>query len=284
MSKKTGIFLLLLTPFFFSCEEEQKSEEVKAIASVGEAILEPSTLYSEIPNELNDEDSIQFAEQYIDSWVREQVILQKAESELPDQAKNVQRQIDKYRTSLLIFAYEKQFIRERLDTVVTENEIQKFYDENQEEFMLRDYIVKAAFARYTSVTPQLEDVAKWYKLKSEDDWKMWYFHANGYAVDQSIDSTKWMYYEDILEKIPLDDYNKTSFIKYKKRTTFEDEGFTYFVNIFDYKLKDEPSPIEFEREKIKGMIINQRMNTLRKTLREELYDDAYQNKQIKINI
>jgi hypothetical protein len=80
----------------------------------------------------------------------------------------------------------------------------------------------------------------------------------------------------------LEDLNKTSFIKYKKRTKFEDGQFMYYLNILDYKLKNEASPIEFEKDKIKGILLNQRMNELRKQLKEELYKDALKSDLIRM--
>ena len=55
----------------------------------------------------------------------------------------------------------------------------------------------------------------------------------------------------------------------------------YFVNIYDYIIKDGTSPMSFEKDKIKSIILNQRANELRKKkLRLDLYDDALENQLI----
>ena len=48
------------------------------------------------------------------------LLLNKAELNLTDEEKNVEQQIENYRSSLLIYAYEQSYIRQHLDTVVTD--------------------------------------------------------------------------------------------------------------------------------------------------------------------
>jgi hypothetical protein len=265
-----------------SCEEDVTSLPDNYVAAVGEYKLYADDMIGEIPKGLSEADSLRYSEQYIDSWVKEHVLLHKAEELLPDDAKNVEKQLQKYKNSLLMYAYEKQYVKQRLDTLIPMEDIETFYNNNIEDFTLRDYIVKAVYSKYTLLTPGLEDMSQWYKLNTEDDWTSYKAFTQMYAVDVQLDTTQWLYFNDVLDKIPLDDLNKTSFIKYKKRTKFEDGQFMYYLNILDYKLKNEASPIEFEKDKIKGILLNQRMNELRKQLKEELYKDALKSDLIRM--
>ncbi len=235
-----------------------------------------------MPESLSAEDSLMFVEQYIQNWVKEQVVLQKAEEQLPDKAKDVHYQLEDYRKSLLIFAYEQQYIKSRLDTNVSMNDIETYYNNNLKDFSLRDYIIKAVYFKYTNTTPDLDKMNTWYKLKTKEDWVSAKAHASLYAVDLHTDTVNWIYMNDMLSKIPLTDINKSSFLKYKHRVTFEENGMVYFLKILDYKLKDESSPLEFEKDKIKGILLNLKMNDLRKELKDELYKDAKNSEAIKI--
>ena len=91
---------------------------------------------------------------------------------------------------------------------------------------------------------------------------------------------EWVYFDDLMKKVPIEDYNKRRFIERKKKVFIEEGGNLYFINIYDYKLKDETSPLSFEKEKIKSIILNIRMNELRKKLRLDLYNDAIKNNAI----
>jgi hypothetical protein len=276
-------YYVLISLLFLStaCSDvAQNEEEGTKIAKVFDVYLTEEQLLRDLPDELIGEDSINFRTQYIDNWVKEQVLVQTAENELPETKKDVDYQLMKYRNSLLIYEYEKQYISERLDTNVSMEEIQKFYKENQDEFFLRDFIVKTVYVKYTNNTPDLEKVAKWYKYKLPSDEMNLKQHIDNFAVKFHYDTTNWMYFNDVLKDIPLQDFNKSSFIKNKKEVTFEEGEFVYFLNILDYKLKDELSPIEFEKERIKSIILNMRTNEIRKVLNLQLYEDALNSKQI----
>ena len=252
------------------------------VAKVNDTELYRHEVLSNLPEGLTKEDSLSFVDNYIDQWIQEQVIYQKAIEILPEEAKDVDLQLEKYRRSLLIYTYEQYYIQDRLDTNVTDLEIETFYNEHIEDFTLRDYIVKVIYARYTDITPDLDKVKNWYKLYKEDDWINLQSHANLYSVGFYNDTTNWMFFDDVLKEIPLTDINKSSFIRNKKNITFEENGMVYFLNVLDAKLKDETSPIEFEKDRIKGILLNIRMNELRKQLKTELYNDAQKAQNIKI--
>ncbi len=277
------ITFAILALSLVSCDTDMEEEvDGVKIAKVNEAYLLEEQLLRDFPDELTGEDSINFRNQYIDNWVKEQVLLQTAENELPETKKDVDYQLQKYRNSLIIYEYEKQYINERLDTNVSFTEIEKFYKENQDEFFLRDFIVKTVYAKYTNNTPDLDKVGKWYKYKLPEDAFKMKEHIDNYAVKFYYDTTNWMYFSDVLKDIPLQDFNKSTFIKNKKEVMFEEGEFVYFLNILDYKLKDELSPLEFEKDRIKSIILNMRTNEIRKSLNEQLYQDALDSKQIVI--
>lgn len=270
----TVIFASCLTFLAISCSEEAPDNDSKVIASVNEIQLTEAELLYHLPEGLSEEDSLKFVESYIEKWVNEQVVYQKAIEVLPENSKNVDFQLADYKRSLLIYTYEQYYIQDRLDTVVPMADIQAYYDENVEDFILKDYIVKAIYAKYTINTPELEDVAKWYQLKAENDWINLQSHANLYSIKFFNDTANWVFFDDILSEIPLTDINKATFIRKKKSITFEEDGMVYFLNVIDSKLQDETSPIEFEYDKIRGILLNIRMNELRKELKSQLYIDA----------
>ena len=268
------ISALSLVTFLISCSEEEVESNEKSIASVNDAQLTESELLYHLPEGLSPEDSLQFVESYTEQWIQEQVVYQKAMEVLPEKSQNVDYQLEDYKRSLLIYTYEQYYIQDRLDTAVPMAEIQAYYDENAEDFILKDYIVKAVYAKYTPATPDLDKVDQWYKFKKEDDWISLQSHANLYSVKFFNDTSNWIFFDDILQDVPLTDINKDYFIRKNKSITFEDEGMVYYLNVIDSKLQDEISPIEFEYDKIRGIILNIRMNELRKELKNELLKDA----------
>jgi len=226
------------------------------------------------------QDSVEFVKQFVDKWTREEVIIQRALLELPDEALNVERQLEDYKKSLIIYAYEKELIKKNLDTLVTDQEIQEYYSENQENFKLQDYIVKVFYLKVSKEAPKLDELRKWYKLKNEDDSENLLSYAPVHSINYYFDEKNWVYFDDVLKVIPLTDINKSSFIRNMRKVTFQEGDFVYFLNIRDYRLKDAVSPLSLEKDKIKSIILNIRANRLKKKIREELYNDAKKNQEI----
>ena len=72
----------------FSCGNNSTGSDEKPLAKVGDAYLYPSEL-NEISSGSSKEDSIQITSKYINNWIREMLLLQKAEKNLSDDKKNL---------------------------------------------------------------------------------------------------------------------------------------------------------------------------------------------------
>ena len=82
MNKLAYIFLFSI--FLFSCDNVNQTSNRKKIASVKGIVLYEDELLSNIPTGLPEEDSISFINQYINNWIKDQLLLKKAEDLLPE--------------------------------------------------------------------------------------------------------------------------------------------------------------------------------------------------------
>ena len=275
---KNIVFNILFSIFLLSCNSvEIENDEVK-IASVGNEILYQTELEYSFPSGLNEEDSISFLNQFVQNWIINQLLLQKAEELLPEKTKNVDAKLEQYRISLLSYEFEELYIKQRLDTTVSNDEILSYYEQHKDDFILKDYLVKCLILKCMNNLPDLEQVKKSYLLRKEEDEDQIRTFAQSYNAELYLNNEEWIYFEDLIAKVPIEDYNKRRLITRRKKFFFEDNKIINFVNIYDYKLKDAVSPLSFEKERIKSIILNMRMNELRKQLRQNLYSDAQKNK------
>ena len=263
-----------------SCDSKEVVQEKVKVARVGSVYLYEEVLDKDVQSGLGKEDSLLFRDQLINNWIEEQIVLQKAEEVLPQDAKDVKDRLENYRKSLTIYAYEQQFIKERLDTTVSSMEIEEYYAAHKDDFMLKDYIVKALYLKVSKETPDIEKPQLHFKLEQEADVNEMRYYADLYAVQFHYNPDQWLFFEDVLKVIPLEAINTESFLRKKKKIMFEDGNFIYFVNITDFMLKDAISPLSFEKEKIKTILLNLRTIDLRNKLREDLYNDAIKAQQV----
>ncbi len=117
-------------------------EQGDIVAKVSENVLYKEDLRNSIPKELSTEDSVNFAQSLIAKWVEEQVLLERAKYNLGEALPGLEKKVENYKNSLFIYSYERELIRQKLDTIVTNRQIQDYYEQHQQNFQLKDYVQK----------------------------------------------------------------------------------------------------------------------------------------------
>jgi hypothetical protein len=271
----TFIFLAFVA---FGCNNMGNQNAI--VARVGDKTLTWAEIMDVIPDNSNALDSAELAERYIQNWAKQQVLISQAESSLSDEKKSFEELIENYRTSLLTYTYEQEWINQKLDTAITEDEIVKYYNDNEKNFELRDYILKVKFSAIASDSKAIPGLKKlFYSSKPEDLVKL-----EKYCIDNSasyyFNEDRWMLWEDFIKQIPLVGFDPETFLKKNKNFEFEKENNLYLMTITDYQLNGTRSPLSFEKEKIRSLILNKRKMELLDRMREDLYQKALQEKRV----
>ena len=100
-------FLVLLA----GCDYFQKSSKEVVVAECYGKYLYESDLQGIVPEGAGTMDSIQRVSTFIDSWIRRQVLIHQAENNLNKEALDLDKQMEEYRNSLVIYAYESRILR-----------------------------------------------------------------------------------------------------------------------------------------------------------------------------
>lgn len=213
-------------------------------------------------------------ETIIDQWLRKATILNQFDSLPTDKQHEINFKLKEYKASLVRYELENQWIEKNLDTLITEEEMLAFYEENKKDFELSDFIVKVLYLKIPYNAPELEKVNRWYLLKQPKDTIQLTEYANKYAANFFYNTQKWIYFDDILKEIPLEGIDKEKFILNRTKTSFEENGFLYYLNILDYRLKNTPSPFSLERDNIRQRILTRRITQMRESLDKKFIDEA----------
>jgi hypothetical protein len=273
--KWSGIWILL---FFVSCIGTEESVEVVARAYDEE--LTWDEIRAVIPDNTMPEDSVLLAERFISEWLKEQVVLNYAENLLSDDQKNFDDQLDNYRRSLLTYAFENELIKQKMDTVVNQQEIANYYEEHIQNFSLKDYIVRARFSILDTLTPVTDDFRALMFSDNEEDLVSLESLCVELGASYFIHEDQWLYFDELREQVPVDVYDVESFLKKTKKVEFKKNDRLFFLKIADYKLKDGVSPLSLEENNIRNIILNQRKRTLLSKMRDDLYRDALEDKKV----
>ena len=266
------IWVILL---FISCESESNE---KNLARFKDVYLNKSEIINEVPITLNQEDSAIFSDNYIHKWLVNQMIMDKSEEMIPMEVQKVEKKINKYKMSLISYEFEQFYINKRLDTSISKYQISNYYDNHLDDFVLNDYVVKCMYLQVPKKSKFIKEIKKNYSLTNEEMIDEIMKIGQNEEVSLYYNPEEWVFFDDLMKQIPiLEKYSKIEFIKKKKKVILEFNNYIYFVNVFDYIIKNGTSPLSFEENKIKSIILNQRAKSLRKKLRQDLYNDGIKN-------
>lgn len=282
--KRLYIFACILA-FGVACDKKVDSnKDGEILAEYKGKYLYKTDIPDDILNKFREGDSTGLLKSYVDKWLESQVMVAVAENSLTDEEKNKDKLIEDYRNSLLIYEYQQKLMKEKLDTAVTEQEINAFYNENINTFQLRKNIVKI---RYVKIGSQNSGVNKIKRLIQSNDGSgsaELKTLAEKEADNFYLDST-WLYLDDITKEIPLDaNYDQQRFLSNNKYIQIEEKNVLYLVYIMDFRIKNAISPLEFEREKIKDIILYRRKLEFLKATQKSVFDGAVKSGDIKYHL
>ncbi|MUP37505.1 peptidyl-prolyl cis-trans isomerase [Labilibaculum euxinus] len=273
--------LLLLFVILYSCNSN-KSENDKPVAKVNDNILYLSTVKEVIPNGISKDDSLLIAQNYTHQWIKKQLIISKAELNLSEEDKDVSKMVEDYRSSLIIHKYQQQLIEQKIDTLISQFEIENYYRSYSANFILNRNILKALYIKIPIPVPNLSKIQKLYKSEKEDDWAELedYCFQNATKFDNFSD--RWIYAQELLDKLPGNINDEVKFLKHRKYYETSDSTHHYFVKIQEFELKDNLAPLPFVKEDIKKILLNKRKIQFIKNLEENIYRDAESKNKFKI--
>ncbi len=239
----------------FSCNNKGK-----VIATVDDVPLYEEDVFLLMKHQGSDfNDSILFNE-IVEKWCIHQAFI----NELKSNNQEIY-EINKMRTHSFLgdlskYETERAFIEKELDTIIHEEEIIQYYKKHKNEFILHDYIVKALYLKIPKeVDFKKERINQFYLLKKDKDIVEIDAFAKIYAENYYFNDSTWIFFNELAKDIPISKYNVDNIILNRSKTYFSDENFTYFLNIIDFKLKNEVPPFDFLRNDIRKIILSKRV-------------------------
>ena len=249
----------------------------EAVAQVGDSRLSKEELLAFIPSGITPEDSLRLAEQYINSWATDQVYLQIAEQQLSKEELDVTKELEEYRRSLIKYRYEQRYINERLDTSVSESQIEDYYSKNSQNFKLKIPIVKARFIKISADSPNLEMLKKKMSSTKMEEQVDLDSLANVMADRYMNYSEKWVDLIALSREFGQDYGTLLSKMKKSFIETEDAYGKVYVAYISDIKGVGAVPPVEYCYDSIKDIIISARRQQLLITLERDLLKVARDN-------
>lgn len=254
----------------------------EVVARAGSHILHREQLESYIPTGVSREDSINLAHQYINAWAEDLLLLDMAEEQLSEAEKDVSAELEDYRRTLLKFRYEQRYIEQRLDTLVTDEEIVRYYNANLGKFRLERPIVKA---RYLILPAGSKKLSTLRTLISSDDEKSAAEAANlstTIAIKYVDAANTWQDALLVAQDLGMD-YGKMMASLKGQFVEWTDEGnVLHLACLVDMIPEGRTAPLEYCTPRIRDLILSSRKHELEIQLEQDVLQNARKNKKLVI--
>lgn len=288
MTKKL-LYILLLALAAVSCKMARDLQETanemlrgEAVAKVGNHVLHRSELESYIPAGVSADDSIGLARQYINAWAEDLLLLEMAEEQLSPAEKDVKKELEEYRRTLLKYRYEQLYIDQRLDTLITEEELVRYYNDNQDRFRLDRPLIKARYMVINKDAKSLNTLKK--KMSSDDETQVWEADSLGAytAIKYADASDTWLDAITLAQELGTDYRSLVGSIKNQWAQVDDGSGVLRIAYIVSMVAEGKNAPLESCTERIRDLILSSRKHRLEGELEKDLLEDARRNQKFVI--
>lgn len=272
-------FLIFLVALLFqSCDYFKQDETRIPVARVNDSYLYQEDIRALITDNTSKEDSTLIVSNYINRWATQKLLIDQAKINLSPQTQDeYNRLIDQYRNDLYTEAYKSVIVNKQLDSTVSNQEFQNYYELNKENFLLNDELLKI---RYIILPPNFLDVSvtkqKFIRFNGKDQEEL--INQSIQFKDQNFNDSIWVKKKVISEKIPALATLNSSDLKKGNNLQLKDSLGVYLIHIKDVLNNNDIAPLEYIKPTIEQIIINKRKLELIKKLEVDIKKDAIKNR------
>ena len=254
------------------CSYFRNSKDEVYVARVDDKTYLLKDLRSQLPSGMTKPDSLARVNDILTRWVKKELLLKMAIENLDESQKDLSKEIEEYSNALLIHRYQQQLLNQKLDTVLTDQDIRRYYEINPEKFTLDYNIVKAVYVEIPKNVAKTDQIKRWMTENSTKSMSELESYSFQYASKYDHFNNGWVDFNNILARIPGGKEDPEQMLKKSKFLQFSDLNNFYFVLINDYILAGEKAPYDFVKDRIESLILNSRKMEFLQDLEKNIYE------------
>jgi hypothetical protein len=276
-----GLLLLFSCNYFPAKQQAEKDIVVAAIDDKKLFLSEISTIF---PSGINKKDSIELLKNYVNTWARKYLIAAKAELYLDKEQKNVAQELEDYRLSLLSYRYENQYVEQKIDTAVRQEEIELFYEQHAEIFPLATPFVQATCVKIKKNASGLAAIKRYVRVAKEEGMRKLDSLCTKAKAVCDFFNDQWITPDFLAQKTAFDVEQCKQALNGNGYLEKTDEQYLYILAFRAVKKEGDVAPLAHVRDDIVHLIIGKRKRELIKNLENSAYNEALDYKRLKIYI
>jgi hypothetical protein len=256
--------------------EKPMEETDVELAKVFSKKLFLSELEGMVPEGATSEDSTKIINAEVERWTRETLLMLEAEKNIPADL-NIDELVRDYRMSLVRYNYEQYLVETQLDSVISDQEILTYYEENKEQYQLQSSILRCFLIKVPKSSPNLGQLRSWWSSSKSEDFQKMKDYARQNASFYMLERDSWYQQSDLKAQLP-----QVSNLNLAQNLNQSDENHFYFLEVYEKKSSNGLAPLGYIEDQIKKVILHKRKMVLLDQRKEELYDRETGKKNVKI--
>ena len=283
--KISPVFICFLLAGFMlaSCSYLEKEEDRTVIVRVNDAYLYEEDINALINENTSQEDSAIIVSNYINRWATQQLLIDRAQLNLPEsQQREFRDLIENYKNELYTSAYKDAVVSRELDSTVPLEEMEAYFEENKGNFKLTEDLLKLRYVSLAENNTNINEIKSYLTSFDEEDIEELdkiSLQFKNYSFNDSV----WVKLKTVYDKIPaltLDHrdklLNKSNFLQ------VEDSLGVYLIYVKDVLERGQDAPFEYAEPTIEKILLNKQKLNLIKELEKDITKDAIKNEQFEI--
>ena len=277
----TWVVLVLLG---MSCDSLLKDHsDQEPIARVGELYLYKDDIAPLFTDNMSEGDSISFVTDYINNWASKQLLLSKAKINLSEgKLAEFDALVENYRTDLYTRAYKEALVQQGSDTVISQSELQSFYEKEKENFKLKEKLISLRFIHLPPQFMDKETVVD--KLRNFKEADIEYLDSIGVQFKKlNFNDSIWVSASRVREEIPpLTLENQGRYLKKSQFFELQDSLGVYLAKITGVLDVNDVAPLTYIEPSIRQVLLNRRKLDYIRKLETEIIDEAIKEKEFEV--
>lgn len=273
--------LLCFLPLFLaSCGPAETDTDDVVLARVHQKELKLSELDGMFPRSATAEDSALIIQAFANRWVKDAALQWEAERNLPSDL-NIDRLVRDYRASLVSTHYEELLVGSRLDSTITQEQLEAYYEDNKQQYLLERPIIRCFFIRVPYPT-QEEDLLRnlWNNGKITDTMALRNY-GERLAEVSLLREEDWYVLDDIAEQLPAGTLTAKN-VNLKKEFSLQEGSYRYYFRLLEVKPRLEVAPLSYVEDQARSMILQNRKLGVLEQAREDIYQRELRQKNVEI--
>ena len=273
------LILIFTLAFLASCARQSVDTTRKPLLEVEGKFLYLNDVQEIIPPNVTPSDSAEIAGRFIRKWVTDVLLYENAKRNVTDKAE-IDNLLEDYKKSLIIHQYQQKMIEQRLPKQPSEEEMLAFYEKYNEQFQLKENLIKGILLIVPVNAPQLSSVRNWVQSGNTKSLENIEKYSMKNAISYDYFADKWISLAEVLKKIPIQLENPAAFVSSNRFFEKTDSTKHYFLRIEAFQTTGQTEPYEMAKDKIANLIMYKLKAEFISNFETEIYNDAMKNESV----